>query len=47
MSLGSTVLSFYPITYGFIQDMAPLKQASEGDIQHLICNLIIAINYVL
>ena len=30
MSLGSTVLSFYPITYGFIQDMAPLKQASEG-----------------
>lgn len=36
MSLASTVSSFYPITFGSIQDMARLKLASEGGPQHLI-----------
>lgn len=36
MSLASTVSSFYPITFGSIQDMARLNLASEGGPQHLI-----------
>jgi hypothetical protein len=34
MSLAHTVSNFYPITYLFIQDVARVKQASEGDLRY-------------
>jgi hypothetical protein len=42
MSLASIVSSFYPITFGSIQDMARSKLASEGGPRtshfHVPCN---------